>query len=337
MDIEDKIKLIKRGTEKIVNEEELKSLLKEKKSPVAYIGYAPTGKLHVGHLIPLLKVKDFLNAGFKFKFLIANLHAHLDDRKSPWELLNSRSEYYQEMIRAVLDSIGANTEKLQFVRGSDFQTNSEYVLDVLRMSSLVTFNRVRRSASEVVRFGEEPKLGGFIYPLMQIMDCVALDVDVAFGGLDQLGIYMLGRELLPQLGHKKPTFVFTPLLPGLTGKKMSASDQSSKIDLLDSKKEVEDKIKKAYCKEGEKKDNGVLAFCEYFIFPYKGKMKVERPEKFGGNIEYLKYEDLEKDFIKKKLHPMDLKQSVAKEINDVLEPIRKVFEKKKNLIKEAYP
>jgi len=127
------------------------------------------------------------------------------------------------------------------------------------------------------------------------------------------------------------------LLPGLTGKKMSASDQSSKIDLLDSKKEVEDKIKKAYCKEGEKKDNGVLAFCEYFIFPYKGKMKVERPEKFGGNIEYLKYEDLEKDFIKKKLHPMDLKQSVAKEINDVLEPIRKVFEKKKNLIKEAYP
>ena len=94
MDVQERFNLIKRGTEKIVNEEELKSLLKEKKSPVAYIGYAPTSTLHVGHLIPLLKVKDFLNAGFKFKFLIANLHAHLDDRKSPWELLNSRSEYY---------------------------------------------------------------------------------------------------------------------------------------------------------------------------------------------------------------------------------------------------
>src|SRR3989344_2588099 len=292
MDINQKFELIKRGTEKIVNEEELKSLLKEKKSPVAYIGYAPTGKLHVGHLIPLLKV---------------------------------------------LDSIGANTEKLQFVRGSDFQTNSEYVLDVLRMSSLVTFNRVRRSASEVVRFGEEPKLGGFIYPLMQIMDCVALDVDVGFGGIDQRGIYMLGRELLPELGHRKPVFVFTPLLQGLTGKKMSASDPTSKIDLLDSEKDVEDKVKKAYCKEGEKKDNGVLAFCEYFIFPYKRSLKIERPDKFGGNVEYLKYDDLEKDYIKKKLHPADLKKAVSIEINNILEPIRKTFEKKKNLIKEAYP
>jgi len=118
---------------------------------------------------------------------------------------------------------------------------------------------------------------------------------------------------------------------------MSASDPSSKIDLLDSKKDVEDKVKKAYCKEGDKKDNGVLAFCEHFIFPCKKQIKIERPEKFGGNIEYLKYEDLEKDYIKKKLHPADLKKAVSIEINNILEPIRKTFEKKKNLIKEAYP
>ena len=337
MDLEEKFQLIKRGTEEIVSEEELKDLLKNKRNPVAYIGYAPTGKLHVGHLIPLLKVSEFLKAGFKFKFLIANLHAHLDDRKSPWELLDSRSEYYQEMIQAVLYSLEADLSRLQFIKGSDFQTNSDYVLDTLRMSSLVTFNRVRRSASEVVRFGDEPKLGGFIYPLMQIMDCVALDVDVGFGGIDQRGIYMLGRELLPELGHRKPVFVFTPLLQGLTGKKMSASDPTSKIDLLDSEKDVEDKVKKAYCKEGEKKDNGILAFCNHFLFPLKEKLKIERPEKFGDDIIYENYLDLERDFVKKKLHPADLKKAVARELNDFLEPIRKVFEKKKNLLKEAYP
>tara|TARA_B100001971_G_scaffold182232_1_gene179455 strand:- start:147 stop:593 length:447 start_codon:yes stop_codon:yes gene_type:complete len=148
---------------------------------------------------------------------------------------------------------------------------------------------------------------------------------------------MLGRELLPEINHDKPICVFTPLLPGLTGGKMSASDEKSKIDLLDSKKEVESKVKKAYCKEGEIKENGVLAFCEYFIFPFKGKLKIERPEKFGGNVNYKSYSELEKDFVKKKLHPMDLKESVAKEITEVLEPVRKVFEKKKGLVKEAYP
>ena len=57
MDIKDKFQLIKRGTEEITTEDELKKVLK-KKSPIAYIGYAPTGRLHVGHLIPLLKVSD---------------------------------------------------------------------------------------------------------------------------------------------------------------------------------------------------------------------------------------------------------------------------------------
>lgn len=337
MDIKTKLELIKRNTQEIITEGELRKLLEEKKSPVAYIGYAPTGRLHVGHLVPLLKVGDFLNASFKFKFLIANLHAHLDDQKSPWSLLEARSDYYQELISAVLSTLDIDTSKLLFVRGSDFQTNTDYVLGVLRMSALTTLNRTKRAASEVVRFGKEPKMGGFFYPLMQAMDCVGLEVDVAYGGLDQRGIYMLGRELLPEIGHKKPVVVFTPLLPSLVGGKMSASEEKGKIDLLDSEKEVENKIKKAFCKEGQIKDNGVLAFCEYFIFPFKSKMRIERAKKFGGDVTYKSYKELERDFVKKKLHPQDLKQSVAEEINSVLEPVRKIFEKKKNLVKEAYP
>ena len=337
MDINERFELVTRGTEEIVTEGELKKLLEEKKHPSAYVGYAVTGKLHVGHLIPILKVGDFLKAGFKFKFLIANLHGHLDDQKSPWSLLDARSVYYQEMVDVVLRAMNIDTSNLQFVKGSDFQLNSEFSLDVLRMSALTTLNRTKRAASEVVRFGKEPKMSGFIYPIMQIADCVGLDIDVAFGGIDQRGIYMLGRELLPELGHKKPLCVFTPLLPGLTGSKMSASDEKSKIDLLDSKKDVEKKVNSAYCKEGELKDNGVIAFVEHFIFPSKGSLKIERPEKYGGDHEYTKFSSLKKDFVSKKLHPMDLKQAVAKELNSLLEPVRKKFEKRKDLLKEAYP
>tara|TARA_Y100000310_G_scaffold344495_1_gene457561 strand:+ start:4167 stop:5180 length:1014 start_codon:yes stop_codon:yes gene_type:complete len=337
MDVNERLELIKRNTEEIITEGELKKLLEEKKHPTGYVGYSPTGRIHVGYLIPLLKIGDLLNAGFKFKILIADLHAHLDDQKSPWSLLDARSVYYQEVIYAVLRALKVDTANLQFVRGRDFQTTPDFILNVLRMSALTTLARTKRAASEVVRFGEEPKMGGFFYPLMQIADCPALSVDVAMGGIDQRGIYMLGRELLPEIDHEKPLCIFTPLLPGLTGTKMSASDEKSKIDLLDSKKDLAKKVNGAYCKEGELKDNGVIAFVQHFIFPFKGKLKIERPEKFGGDKTYTKFISLRNDFVDKKLHPMDLKQAVAKELNEFLEPVRKKFEKKEDLLREAYP
>ncbi len=337
MNINNRFNLIKRNTQEIITENELKKLLEEKKHPIAYLGYAPTGRLHVGNLISLLKVGDFLEAGFKFKLLIANLHAHLDDQKSPWSLLNARSVYYQEMIQGVLDAFKIDTTRLMFVRGSDFQTKKDFTLDVLRMSALTTLSRTRRAASEVVRFGKEPKMGGFFYPLMQIQDVYALEADVAYGGIDQRGIYMLGRELLPQIGHDKPVCVFNPLLPGLSGSKMSSSDEKSKIDLIDSKKDVEKKINSAFCVAGNLKDNGVIAFVENFLFPFNGKLKIERIKKFGGDKEYEEFSELKKDFISKKLHPADLKKSVALELNKVLNPVRKRFDDRKGLLKEAYP
>jgi len=337
MNLEKRFDLVTRNVQEIITREELKVLLKDKKSPSAYWGTAPTGKVHIGYLIPILKISDFLKAGFKFKILIADLHAHLDDQKTPWSLLDSRAIYYQEIIMALFDALNIDYSKLIFVRGKDFQTNSEYVVDVLRMSALTTLSRVKRSAAEVVRFGKEPKLGGFIYPLMQTEDIPALEADVAYSGVDQRMIYALSRELLPELGHKKPICVFTPMLPGLTGGKMSASDVKNKIDLLDSEKETERKVNSAYCKEGDIKDNGVLAFCEYFLFPYKGKLKIERAKKFGGDVHYENYKELENDFVKKKLHPADLKKMVSGELNILLEPVRKKFEKKEKLLKEAYP
>lgn len=333
----DRLELIKRNTQEIITEEELKKLLEEKKSPGAYWGTATTGKIHIGYFIPILKIADFLKAGFKFKILLADLHAHLDDQKSPWSLLNARSVYYQEIIQAMFDALKIDTSKLIYVRGSDFQTERAYVLDVLRMSTLTTLARTRRAAAEVVRFGNEPKMGGFFYPLMQTEDIPALEADVAYAGVDQRQIYALSRELLPQISHKKPICVFTPMLPGLTGAKMSSSDEKSKIDLLDTEKDVEKKINSAYCKEGDLSENGVIAFAEHFLFPFKNELKIERLKKFGGDKTYNNFNELKKDFVSKKLHPADLKKAVSLELNKVLEPIRKRFEKRKDLLKEAYP
>jgi len=64
---------------------------------------------------------------------------------------------------------------------------------------------------------------------------------------------------------------------------------------------------------------------------------VERPQKFGGNIKYKNYADLERDYLTKTLHPQDLKNALTRELADLLKPVREFFEDKQELIKEAYP
>ena len=337
MDIEKKMALLKRNDPEIVTEKEMRELLQTKKNPSAYIGYAPTGKIHIGYFVPVLKMKDFLDAGFKFTFMAADLHAHLDDMKSPWNLLDARSKYYSECIRAMLKAIGAKTSKIKFVKGSDFQYDDKYVEGVLRLAATTTLARSKRAAAEVVRFGEEPKLGGFVYPLMQAVDVPALKVDVAFGGVDQRGTYMLARDALPTIGYDKPVCLFTPLVPGLTGGKMSASIPASKIDVLDTIDVVKSKMNKAFCPAKQVENNGVLAYTKGIIFQLRDSVTIERPAKFGGKTKYDSYEKLEKDFVKGKIHPMDLKAALAKEVDKLMDPVRKYFKGKQKLLNQAYP
>ena len=92
MDNEKKLELIKRNTAEIVTESELRKLLKEKKQPVVYLGTAINGKPHIGYYLWILKLADFLKAGFKVKVLLADLHGALDN--TPWPELEKRYSYY---------------------------------------------------------------------------------------------------------------------------------------------------------------------------------------------------------------------------------------------------
>jgi len=131
-------------------------------------------------------------------------------------------------------------------------------------------------------------------------------------------------------------------VPGLTGAKMSSSEEDSKIDLLDSAAAVKKKLKKAFCEPGNVTDNGVLSFCKYVIFPValKGeKFVITRPAEHGGDIVFPTYEELEQAFGKEDVHPGDLKAAVEKYLNRLMDPIRKIFESPalKKLTAEAYP
>lgn len=336
---EEKFNLIKRNTVEIITEEELQKLIKEKKKPAVYLGTAITGRPHIGYFMWVLKLADFLKAGFKVKLLLADLHGALDG--TPWDLLEKRFKYYEKAIPLMFKSIGADIKDFEIVKGSKFQKNADYFYDVLRVSTQTSINDCKRAAAEVVKFGDNPKLAGLVYPIMQMLDEEYLQCDVQYGGVDQRKILMFARENHPKLGYQPRIEVMTPLIPGLIGKKMSASDPKSKVDLLDDEKSVQEKIKGAYCEEGVVEDNGVLAFIKYVIMTIKQDKNesfvIERPEKWGGNLVYKTYDQLEKDYQNKQLHPLDLKMALAKEINQLLKPFRDKKSELEKLSAVAYP
>ena len=340
MDRADRLDLVTRHTAEVVTAAELESLLAEG-SPSAYIGYAPTGEMHIGHFTTMRKLADFLRAGVDVTVLVADLHAHLDDEKSPFELLDARSTYYRVAIEGMIDAAGGDPDEIEFVRGTDFELDEEYALELYRMLAETTISRAQRAASEVVRESESPNLGGLVYPLMQSLDVKALEADIAYGGIDQRGIYMLSREILPDHGWTEPVCVFAPLLAGLQGGKQSASDPSSAVYLTDDDETVAAKIDDAYCPMGETENNGVLEYVEYLLFPILSERDepfvVERPEKYGGDLVYEDYPDVEADFVSEELHPADLKSAASTYISEVIAPVRERLLNRPDLLREAYP
>jgi len=337
MDVEKRFRLIARNTEEIVAESELKELLKKKEKPVVYLGTAITGRPHISYFLWVLKLSDFLKAGFRVKILLADLHGALDG--TPWITLDKRYDYYKKIIPLMFETIGVDIKNLEFVRGSEFELKPEYMYDVLQVSSLASIHDLKKAASEVVKLGDNPKLSGLVYPIMQMIDEQYLGADVQYGGADQRKIFMFAREYHQKIGYKPRVEVMTPIIQGLVGKKMSSSVEKSKIDLLDDEKTIKSKIQNADCIAGDS-DNGIMAFLKYVIMTIKQdngkKFTVKRTKEHGGDKTYGKYEEVEKDFREKKLHPLDLKNSVAEEIIELLKPINKHRKDLEILAKKAY-
>ncbi|XP_074073841.1 tyrosine--tRNA ligase, cytoplasmic [Macrotis lagotis] len=335
---EEKLHLITRNLQEVLGEEKLKEILKERELKV-YWGTATTGKPHVAYFVPMSKIADFLKAGCEVTILFADLHAYLDNMKAPWELLELRTSYYEHVIKAMLESIGVSLEKLKFVKGTDYQLSKEYTLDVYRLSSVVTQHDAKKAGAEVVKQVEHPLLSGLLYPGLQALDEEYLKVDAQFGGVDQRKIFTFAEKYLPTLGYSKRIHLMNPMVPGLTGSKMSSSEEESKIDLLDRKEDVKKKLKKAFCEPGNVENNGVLAFIRHVLFPLKSEFVILRDEKWGGNKTYTTYTELEKDFAAQVVHPGDLKNSVEVALNKLLDPIRERFNTPalKKLSSAAYP
>ena len=330
----EKIEYLTRNTVEIVTLDELRTVFKKEK-PKGYIGFEPSGTVHIGWKICTNKIKDFLDCGFDFTILLADWHAYINDKLGgDIEKIKLCGRYMEDCFAAM----GMDTSKVKFVYASDYVDDSKYWELVLRVSKATSVARVKRALDIMGRKEDEAEkdLSKLFYPAMQVADIFYLDVDVAYGGMDQRHAHMLARDVSKKLDCKSPVAIHTPLLTSLQASgrmtpvesKMSKSKPDSMISIHDTPEMVKNKLRKAYCPEKQTMGNPVLEICEYVIFPElkDESFLVERPEKFGGTLEIRSYKELEETFANGLLHPLDLKNATAEYINRILEPVHKYFE-----------
>lgn len=357
MTTEEKIKLITRNLEECLTEEELKNLIESDTPLKHYIGFEISGKLHIGYLFQLMKVKEMQEAGAETIIWLADLHSAINDKlDGNLETIKRMAyEYFVEAIKALFISIGGDPEKLVFKLTSEIYAENPTIWQtLLEIGKNTSLARVMRS---ITIMGREESEGidsaKLMYPLMQAADIFLLQTNIAQAGIDQRKVHVIAIDAANQVKTNplkdkngkqiKPIAIHMPILLGLNAPenykedlasdeiamktKMSKSKADSGISIHDSSEDIKKKINQAYAPEGEIKNNPILNWTKFLIFYYSdSKLEIKRDEKFGGDVTYTSYEDLEKDYKDKKLHPMDLKSAVAEWLINKLEPVRKYFE-----------
>ena len=362
MDVQKRFELIKNNTEEIMTEDDLKLLLDSGTKIKHYIGFEISGKIHLGTgLMCMSKVKDFMDTGIDCSIFLADWHSWINDKLGgDREIIKKvAGGYFKEGLKASLKCFGGDPEKLKFILGSDlYHNNDDYWATMVDVSKNTSLSRMQRSITIMGRKeGGSADFAKLIYPPMQVADIFIQGINLPHAGIDQRKAQVIARDVALKIKTKpllnkdgkqiKPVAVHHHLILGLgkppvwpvpkeqlqelwSALKMSKSKPDTCIFIHDSPKEIKRKINQAFCLEGETEFNPILDWVKYLIFrDANSKLEIKRPEKFGGDVTYTSYKKLEKDFAEKKLHPMDLKNSVSEKLIQILEPARKHFEQPK--------
>lgn len=340
MDLEEKIELVLREpTEEVVTLKELRELFQTNERPSHYIGFEISGPLHLGSLVIAgFKLRDLLKAGVRTRVFLADWHSFINDKLGgDWERIKRAAKYYQKAFEAFAPGV-------ETLLGSDlYHHNDEYWKNLIRFSKHVTLNRATRTLTIMGRTARDAlDIAQYIYPSMQAVDIWALNADIAHAGMDQRKVHMLAREVFPKMGWRPPIALHHHLLPGLASpvkmgldedekmderisSKMSKSKPMTAIFIHDPPEVVEKKILKAWCPERISDNNPVMEIARYVVFHEVKEFEVERPSKYGGDTVFASYEELKKEYEAGKLHPLDLKKAVAREVNRIIDPVRGLF------------
>lgn len=345
MTTDERAKLLNEVGQEIVTPDELRDFLASNDSYVCYDGFEPSGQMHIAAgILRVINVNKAIATGAHFKMLVADWHAYLNNKMDgDLEKIQTVGKYFIEVWKAA----GMDLNHVEFLWASETVKDPAYWELVMKIAKTNSIKRFAHSAEIIGRAESDSlTLAQLMYVAMQAADVFYLKSKVTQLGMDQRKVNMLAREIANQLGFDKPIVVSHHMLLGLQHKpagadddvvartielKMSKSNPDSAIFMTDSTDEISRKIAKAYCPEGVAEENPILEYCKYIIFESLERLglseiTIERPEKFGGNVSFTSYDDLESAFVSKEIHPMDLKTTVATLLDRLLQPVRKHFE-----------
>lgn len=346
MDIERKIELICRSpTEEVLTPLGLRELLECEDHPIAYNGWEPSGLAHLGTgVICAYKMKDFVEAGLRFKAFLATWHAWLNNKFGGDLVLIRKAA---ELFRHSWLALGVPADKIQFVYSDEEYKDLSFWEKTVKIAKSLTIARTTRTLEIAGRKETEARyVSDFLYTPMQVADIFHMDVKICQLGMDQRKANVVAREIGEKIGNYKPVCVHHHLLQGLekpslwpipegqrkealASAKMSKSKPATCIFIYDSAEEIKQKMQRAFCPERIVEFNPVIDICKYIIFREKQVFTVSRPARFGGTVEFYNFLDLKTAFLEGKLHPQDLKNAAAFHLSEILEPVRRYFSNNK--------
>ncbi len=344
MDIESKMDLVRKVGEEIVTEEEMINLFQTKTHPIAYDGFEPSGYAHLGSgLMRAIQLQILMDAGIKFKLYVADWFAWINNKMGGnLENIQRAGNYLVEVWKAC----GVDEKKAEIIWASDHVKDPEYWKKVVAIAKVTTMDRMIRCGAIMGRQLKEMQYTSqVLYPAMQAADPFHMGADICQLGLDQRKVILLSREVGEKLKWYKPVAIHHHLLMGLQGpKKMGGFEENKKMDeeiaskmaksipkssifVHDAPETIKEKITASFCPEKIVDGNPMLEISKYVIFNKMKSFDIKRPQKFGGDLSFNNYAELESIYAAGKLHPTDLKNGVAEALINILEPVRKHFEK----------
>jgi len=344
LDIETRLAYVRQVGEEIITEKELRTLLETNDHPTAYDGFEPSGLAHLpfGVLRPIL-VDDMLKAGVRMKLWIADWFAWVNNKMGgDLQKIKEVGRYFVEVWKAA----GVDMSKVDVLWTSDAAKQEEYWKKVITVAQNSTLARAQRALTIAGRTTKESiQTAQLFYPMMQVADIFWLDVDICQLGVDQRRANILAREIADKLKWKKPVAVHHHMLIGLQGRKelegfdengamdaeisskMSKSKPETSIFVHDSAEDIMRKVNSAYCPPKVLEGNALIEYSRYIVFRKQKLLRIERPEKYGGNVEFFTPDELEKAYVGGALHPADLKRGVGEALDGIVSPIREHFVK----------
>lgn len=326
-----------RNTQEVLVPDEVPDLFDQHEHPRAYIGFEPSGQLTVAHLVCIRKMRDLLEAGCDLTVFLADWHAWINDKLGgSLERIQASGRYMEAAFR----SLSVDGDRVHYRWAHDLSNSSEYWARVIRVAKATSLARTRRAMSILGRREDEAQqdTAKLFYPAMQAADIFELPVEIAYAGMDQRRAHVLAREVAQQYDWPVPVGVHTPLISSLKGggrmdpapssaeSKMSKSDPKSAIVIPSDPGTVEDRITGAVCPPRELERNPIVEMVRFILFPWEGRLHVDRPSKFGGSVEFTTEAEFLSAWTSGSIHPMDLKKAVAPALNRLLTPANRFLD-----------